>query len=113
MLEVENDRLRCKDDPQKWVLSNKDHASEKSLSPHAPSFTPLGPDHQDLGIVPNSPEIQTTETDDLTSNGPSAAEDSGIDVAHSKLWKWVDVPSFIPKGFPASTPSGQELQTGA
>ena len=85
-------KVRCKENPQKWVIEGSHPDVTPTMSPtevHSPTMdsdgqfsTLLNPRHK--------------SADDAVHHIPAEQLDEEV-VAHSELWKWVDAPVFVPR----------------
>ncbi|CAK8697371.1 unnamed protein product [Clavelina lepadiformis] len=103
VVEVVENKVRCKKDPQQWVIGDnhidESHAvpipsPSSSQAPVIVSFSPTSTTSEEFAHSP-SHGVQYHSINDAHAP-PLPEEVSNEVVAHSELWKWVDAPGFVP-----------------
>jgi len=109
VLEVVDDKVRCKENPNQWIIHDK--SSSDDSHPISMPSRRLHAGAADSMIANMSPTSTTSEecagpptrrarhrSAELPATANTCAREEVSDevIAHSELWKWVDTPGFVP-----------------
>jgi len=98
LLEVDGDQVRCKEEPEKWVMSGDqvDDYVHYSVVPPICEFPAVSPDSEEH-FSSVSYDSACYVIDETLCQYQASEEVSEELLARSEMWKWVDAPVFIPK----------------
>ena len=107
-----DNKVRCKEDPQRWVIEGSPGEGVPTSPQSSASAVTGAVENNSLndseGQNSTSYAPRHKSADDAKQYAPAEELDKEV-VEHSELWKWVDAPVFVPRK-PFAPSAGQYNQ---